>query len=58
MFRLKAFRSIGITTAIKELINGGPPTGILTRFLDIFAEKAEDTEKSVKEVLQELGWAS
>ena len=53
---LNELRSIGLTTAIRDLIDEGPPPGTLTRFLHIFQEKALETEKLVQEVLQELGW--
>ena len=53
---LKNFRSICITDDIKDLINEGPPPGMLTRFLHLFEEKAGDTEKLVQEALRELGW--
>jgi hypothetical protein len=55
---LSQLRSIGLTTAIKDLINEGPPLGMLTRFLDVFKEKALETEKLVQEALQELDWMS
>jgi hypothetical protein len=38
---LKQFRSIGISAKIKDLIDEGPPSGTLTRFLHIFGEKAQ-----------------
>ena len=58
---LKELRSIGlcdskISKDVKELINGGPPTGMLTRFLDIFQEKAKATDEAADEAMRELGW--
>ena len=53
---LKQFRSIGLTTAIKDLINDGPPEGFLTRFLHVFGDKTTQTEKAVAEAMTELGW--
>ena len=53
---LKEFRSIGITTKIRDIINGGPPPGMLTRFTHLFASKAEETERLVEEALRELDW--
>ena len=52
----KQFRSIGLTTAIKDLINDGPPEGFLTRFIRIFGEKTTQTETAVAEAMTELGW--
>ena len=53
---LREFRSIGISTAIRDLINEGPPPGMLTRFKHLFQEKAEVTEKLMQEALRELHW--
>ena len=55
---LSQLRSIGLTTAIRALIEEGPPPGMLTRFLLIFEEKALETERLMREVLQELDWIS
>ena len=53
---LKQLRSIGLTTAIRDIIDNGPPEGFLTRFLDIFGEKIEQTQIAVDEAMAELGW--
>ena len=53
---LKQLRSIGLTTAIKELIDDGPPEGFLTRFLQIFGEKSTQTQRAIDEAMTELGW--
>ena len=53
---LKQLRSIGITTTIRDLIDNGPPEGFLTRFLNIFGEKIEQTQIAVDEAMAELGW--
>ena len=52
---LREFRSIGISIAIRELIDEGPPEGMQTRFLDLFREKALETEEAVQAALKELG---
>ena len=49
-------RSIGMTPAVKELINNGPPEGFLARFLTIFEEKATKTSEEIEKALAELGW--
>ena len=54
---LQQFRSIGLTPAIRELIDNGPPPGFLTRFLEIFEDKMTRTDEQIEEVLRELGWA-
>ena len=53
---LSEFRSIGISTVIRKLIDVGPPEGMLTRFLDLFRDKALETEEAVRAALKELGW--
>jgi hypothetical protein len=53
---LKQLRSIGLTTAIRELIDNGPPTGFLTRFLKIFGDKTTQTQRDMEQALTELGW--
>ncbi len=54
---LREFRSIGVSTAVRELIDEGPPEGMLTRFLSLFREKALETEEAMQSALKELGWA-
>ena len=51
---LKQFRFIGIRTAIRELIDEEPPEGMLTRFMDLFREKALETEEAVQAALKEF----
>ncbi len=53
---LQEFRSIGLSSAIKDIINDGPPAGMLTRFLQLFEDKAQATEELVQEALKELHW--
>ena len=44
------------TTAIKDLIDNGPPESFLTRFIDVFQEKATQTANEVEQAMKELGW--
>ena len=53
---LTQLRSIGLTTKIRDIIEKGAPEGNLTRFLDIFGEKIEQTQIAVTEAMTELGW--
>ena len=53
---LKQLRSIGLTAAIKDLIDNGPPEGFLTRFLSVFEEKTKQTASEVEKAMTELGW--
>ena len=55
---LGQLRSIGLTDAIRDLIDEGPPEGLLTRFLEIFAEKTQETDALMQQALEELGWLS
>ena len=51
---LKDFRGIGINNEIRDLINDGPPSGPLTRFLTLFESKARDTEMLIADVMREI----
>ena len=53
---LKQLRSIGLTTKIRDIIDKGPPEGNLTRFLNMFGEKIEQTQIAVVEAMARLGW--
>ena len=55
---LRELRSIGLTPAIRELIDEGPPDGFLTRFLKVFDNKILQTQTDIEEVLTELGWST
>jgi hypothetical protein len=41
---------------LRNIIEAGPPEGILSRFNDMFKEKEEATHIRVAEVMRELGW--
>lgn len=53
---LAQFRSIGLRDTVRELINNGPPTGMLTRFALLFEDKAAATDVAAEEAMRELGW--
>ena len=54
---LSSLRSVGLTPAIRELIDQGPPDGFLTRIIKVFGEgNISMTEQAVQEALAELGW--
>ena len=48
--------SIGPLAHVREIIEGGPPDGILTRFNDMFQELELATHLRAAEVMRELGW--
>ena len=41
---------------LRNIIEGGPPEGILSRFNDMFKEKEEATHITAAEVMRKLGW--
>jgi hypothetical protein len=48
--------SIGIPTELRNIIEGGPPEGILSRFNALFKEKEDATHIQAAEVMSEIGW--
>ena len=48
--------SVGLPDELRNIIEGGPPEGILSRFNDMFKEKEEATQLRAAEVMRELGW--
>ena len=48
--------SIGIPAELREIIESGPPEGILTRFNDMFQDLEVATHVRAAQVMQELGW--
>ena len=53
---LAQLRSVGLTKKVRELIDDGPPTGMLTRFALLFDDKAAATDTAAEEAMRELGW--
>ena len=48
--------SVGIPADLRDLIEGGPPEGILTKFNNISQEIEMATHLRATEVMRELGW--
>ena len=48
--------SVGLPDEVRNIIEGGPPEGILSRLNDMFKEKEEATHLKAAEVMRELGW--
>ena len=48
--------SVGLPDELRNIIQGGPPEGILSRFNDMFKEKEDATHMRAAEVMRELGW--
>ena len=53
---LSQLRSIGLDERVRDIINQGPPPGMLTRFRELFEEKSAATDILADEAMQELGW--
>ena len=48
--------SVGLPDELRNIIEDGPPEGILSRFNDMFKEREEATHIRAAEVMRELGW--
>ena len=53
---LKQLVSIGLTSKIRELIEGGPPEELVQTFSTLFEDKIEATTAAAKAARQRLGW--
>jgi len=53
---LDQLRSVGLQDNVKELINGGPPSGMLSRFTALFDERIAATDAAADAAMTELGW--
>ena len=54
--RLKNLRSIGLTRAIREIIEEGPPDSLPTQFHKLFNEKEVQTSIDADVAMKALGW--
>ena len=54
---LAQLRSIGLSDAIREIIQQGSPKGLLDRFEEFFGGNIEKTKIEAAKVLEELRWA-
>ena len=48
--------SIGLTDKVREIIEGGPPPGVVQVLNTIFADKIEKTYAAAKAAKKKLGW--
>ena len=53
---LKQRISIGIPASLRDIIEGGPPDGILSRFSAMFDDTEKATHLAASELLTRLGW--
>ena len=49
-------RSVGISDAIRKIIEQGPPEGLINRFEELFGDHIEKTKVEAAKLLEELGW--
>ena len=48
--------SVGVPDELRNIIEGGPPEGILSRFNDMFKETEEATHIRAAEIMRDLAW--
>ena len=48
--------SVGLPDNLRDIIESGPPEGILSRYCDMFKDKEDATHIRAAEVMRELGW--
>jgi hypothetical protein len=53
---LQRLRSVGLTSKIREIIEGGPPTSVAENFDRLFRKKINLTMKAAKAAKTALGW--
>jgi hypothetical protein len=53
---LKQLVSIGMSSKIREIIEGGPPEGLVQSFHTLFADKIQKTNVAALEAQRRLGW--
>ncbi len=54
---LDKLRSIGLTNAVRAIIESGPPEGLPQQFDKLFGDKLKDTQIAADEAMRALGWA-
>lgn len=53
---LSRLRSVGLTTKVRQIIEGGPPSVLAENFERLFRKKIEDTNKAARASRAALGW--
>ena len=53
----KQLISIGVPSSLRDMIEDGPPDGIVPSFAAMFKDVEEDTRLRASELLTHLGWA-
>lgn len=55
---LKNLRSVGMTTKIRQIIEGGPPDALAENFERLFRSKIRETKDAAVAANKALGWES
>ena len=55
---LENLRSVGLTTKIREIIEGGPPDMLAENFERLFTSKIKETKEAAIAANKALGWES
>ena len=55
--RLKNFRSVGLNSEVRMIMEAGPPDTLPAQFQKLFAEKEEQTAADAEAAMAALGWA-
>jgi hypothetical protein len=50
--------SVGLPDELRNIIEGGPPEGIISKFDDLFGEIEKATHLRAAEIMRELGWSA
>jgi len=53
---LSRLRSTGLTTKIRQIIEGGPPAMLAENFEKVFRQKITHTKKTAQAAVSALGW--
>jgi hypothetical protein len=53
---LEQLRSIGLSDKIRDIMESGPPEGVVQIFSSLFAQKIQDTRTAALTAKQHLGW--
>ena len=53
---LKQLVSVGLSSNIREVIEGGPPEGFVQTFDTLFADKIKATNAAALQAKRRLGW--
>ena len=53
---LRQLRSAGLSDKIRDILESGPPDGMVQMFSTLFSQKIQDTQAAALQAKQRLGW--